>query len=44
MRTLSSAILIVLLLSACGLKGPLYLPQEPVAPQPKQSQGDEQKK
>ncbi|TFH08886.1 MAG: hypothetical protein E4H07_07110 [Nitrosomonadales bacterium] len=29
MRTLSSAILFILMLGACGLKGPLYLPQDP---------------
>ncbi|HEX8874629.1 MAG TPA: lipoprotein [Nitrosospira sp.] len=34
MRTLCTAVLMVLLLSACGLKGPLYLPQTQTAPQP----------
>ncbi len=29
MRTLSIAALVCLLLSACGIKGPLYLPQVP---------------
>lgn len=29
MRTLSSAVLLVLMLGACGLKGPLYLPEDP---------------
>ena len=33
MRTLCTAILTVLLLSACGLKGPLYLPQPQTTPQ-----------
>ncbi len=28
MRTLSSIILLVLMLGACGLKGPLYLPED----------------
>lgn len=28
MRTLSSAVLLVLMLGACGLKGPLYLPED----------------
>jgi len=29
MRTLSSAVLLILILGACGLKGPLYLPEDP---------------
>ena len=29
MRILSSAVLLVLMLGACGLKGPLYLPVDP---------------
>ena len=29
MRTLSGAVLLVLMLGACGLKGPLYLPEDP---------------
>ncbi|WP_143148416.1 lipoprotein [Nitrosospira sp. Nsp11] len=33
MRTLSSVVVIVLLLSACGLKAPLYLPQKAPPPQ-----------
>jgi predicted small lipoprotein YifL len=33
MRTLCTAVLMVFLLSACGLKGPLYLPQPETAPQ-----------
>ena len=37
MRTYCTAILMVLLLAACGLKGPLYLPQPEGEPQPKQS-------
>lgn len=51
MRTLTASILIVLLLSACGLKGPLYLPQkESPSPQPQpqsqpqQSQDEEKDK
>jgi predicted small lipoprotein YifL len=34
MRTFCIAVLMVFLLSACGLKGPLYLPQPETAPQP----------
>jgi len=30
MRTLSSAILLVLMLGSCGLKGPIYLPEDPL--------------
>ncbi|HEY6043600.1 MAG TPA: lipoprotein [Nitrosospira sp.] len=33
MRIFCTAVLTVLLLSACGLKGPLYLPQPQTAPQ-----------
>ncbi|WP_083566076.1 lipoprotein [Nitrosovibrio sp. Nv17] len=33
MRRFCSALMLVLLLGACGLKGPLYLPQEH-SPQP----------
>jgi predicted small lipoprotein YifL len=33
MRTFCAAILMVLLMSGCGLKGPLYLPQPEAAPQ-----------
>lgn len=29
MRRLYVAILLILMLEACGLKGPLYLPQDP---------------
>ena len=29
MRTLSSAVLLALMLGACGLKGPIYLPVDP---------------
>ncbi|MEE8255031.1 MAG: lipoprotein [Nitrosomonadaceae bacterium] len=29
MRTLCTAVLLILMLEACGLKGPLYLPQDP---------------
>jgi len=29
MRTLSSAVLLVFILGACGLKGPLYIPEDP---------------
>lgn len=31
------ALIGVLLLSACGIKGPLYLPQKPQAPRPADS-------
>jgi len=34
MRTIVLLLSTVLLLSACGLKGPLYLPQEPAAQPP----------
>lgn len=44
MHTLIAAAFMVLLLNACGLKGPLYLPQEPVAPQPPQPLDNEKKK
>ena len=49
MRTLSTAVLVALLLNACGLKGPLYLPQEPApekppAAQPQKSPDTEKKK
>ncbi|MDQ3185335.1 MAG: lipoprotein [Pseudomonadota bacterium] len=47
MRILCAASLLILLLSACGLKGPLYLPQEqapPQSPQSQPSQGEEKKK
>ncbi|WP_097066073.1 LPS translocon maturation chaperone LptM [Nitrosovibrio sp. Nv4] len=47
MRTLTTSLLIVLLLSACGLKGPLYLPQKETPspqPQPRQSQDEEKDK
>jgi predicted small lipoprotein YifL len=33
MRTFCTTVLILVLLNACGLKAPLYLPQEPKAPQ-----------
>jgi predicted small lipoprotein YifL len=29
MRTLSSAVFLVLLLGSCGLKGPIYMPKDP---------------
>lgn len=35
MRTLSNAILLVLILGSCGLKGPLYLPQDSPSDQEK---------
>jgi predicted small lipoprotein YifL len=38
MRALAALALTALLLNACGLKGPLYLPQEPAPPQPQKSQ------
>ncbi|WP_080557664.1 LPS translocon maturation chaperone LptM [Nitrosospira multiformis] len=44
MRALSSAVLIALLLNACGLKGPLYLPQEPAPAQPQKIPDTEKKK
>jgi predicted small lipoprotein YifL len=44
MRALTIFALTVLLLNACGLKGPLYLPQEPAPPQPQQSQDTEKEK
>jgi predicted small lipoprotein YifL len=44
MRTLSSAVLLALLLNACGLKGPLYLPQEPAPEKPPASKDAEKKK
>ena len=49
MRTLTALALTILLLNACGLKGPLYLPQEPApekpAPaQPQKSPDTEKKK
>jgi len=40
MRTFCTAVLTVLLLSACGLKAPLYLPQPQAAPQTKQPQAE----
>mgnify|MGYP006919718733 CR=1 FL=1 len=30
MRTLSSAFLMVLMLGSCGLKGPIYIPEDPL--------------
>jgi predicted small lipoprotein YifL len=49
MRTLTTLALTILLLNACGLKGPLYLPQEPApekppAAQPQKSPDTEKKK
>jgi len=47
MRKFFTASLLVLLLGACGLKAPLYLPQEPPpkkSQQPQQSQDIEKKK
>jgi predicted small lipoprotein YifL len=38
MRILTLLALTILLLNACGLKGPLYLPQEPAPAQPQKSQ------
>lgn len=35
MRTLSGTVLLVLMLGACGLKGPLYLPEDPPSDQEK---------
>ena len=29
MRTLSGAVILILLLGSCGLKGPIYLPKDP---------------
>ncbi|MBA2658997.1 MAG: lipoprotein [Nitrosospira sp.] len=46
MRRLFTSSLLVLLLGACGLKGPLYLPKEAPAnksEQPQQSQDIEKK-
>lgn len=40
LRTLFIAVLSLQLFSACGLKAPLYLPQEP--PQPQQPQKEEE--
>jgi len=48
MRLLTLLALIALLLNACGLKGPLYLPQEPapekLAPTQPQKSPDTEKK
>jgi predicted small lipoprotein YifL len=44
MRTLAALALTTLLLNACGLKGPLYLPQEPAPAQPQESPDTEKKK
>jgi len=49
MRTLTALALTALLLNACGLKRPLYLPQEPApekppAAQPQKSPDTEKKK
>jgi predicted small lipoprotein YifL len=47
MRKFCIASLLALLLGACGLKAPLYLPQEQLpkqSPQSQQSQGEEKKK
>ena len=30
MRTLSSSVLLVLMLGSCGLKGPIYIPKDPL--------------
>ena len=30
MRTLSSAVLLVLMLGSCGLKAPIYIPKDPL--------------
>ena len=30
MRTLSSAVILVLVLGSCGLKGPIYIPKDPL--------------
>lgn len=44
MRTFFTTVLILVLLNACGLKAPLYLPQEPEAPQPQQTQDEEKRR
>ena len=44
MRLLTLLALTALLLNACGLKGPLYLPQEPAPEKPPASQDSEKKK
>ena len=44
MRFLSAFVLTALLLNACGLKGPLYLPLEPAPEKPPASQDSEKKK
>ncbi|WP_090828741.1 LPS translocon maturation chaperone LptM [Nitrosovibrio tenuis] len=43
MRSFFTTVLMVLLLNACGLKGPLYLPQ-PAAPESGQAPADGKKK
>jgi predicted small lipoprotein YifL len=44
MRIFCTTVLILLLLNACGLKAPLYLPQETKTPQPQQFQDEEKRK
>jgi predicted small lipoprotein YifL len=44
MHKFCTAALLVLLLNACGLKGPLYLPQEQPQQPSQQSQGEVKKK
>ena len=44
MRKFCTASLLVLLLGACGLKAPLYLPQEQPPQKSQQSQDSEKKK
>lgn len=44
MRTLTALALIALLLNGCGLKGPLYLPQEPAPEKPPASKDAEKEK
>jgi predicted small lipoprotein YifL len=44
MRPFGTAVLMLLLLNACGLKAPLYLPQEQQAPQPQQPKDEEKRR
>lgn len=44
MRKFCTAFLLILLLGACGLKAPLYLPQEQLPQKSQQSQDSEKKK